>query len=482
MSDRILTSRDIRVLLEESLSRATDAETSRVTEETLFTPPQHKNALDPDVTIVKGGRGVGKTVWFEALQDEQQRSVARDRYSLPILDGLKVRAGFGARLSKEYPTARRLAWMIESGIEPVDVWTAVALYAFGDADVSAIEDWPARVQWVCDNSAEVDERFLELDDKAAAEDATYLLLFDALDRLHSQRRYADMLAGGVLRLALHLRQSTSRLRAKVFIRYDMLESSHKEFADASKLTTNAVDLLWTDTSLYSLLFHLVSRNDSEVGRLFSSEIGWSPGRVGNVDELKDALHLIAPVYMGSNHRKGYTYKWIPNHLADGRSQVSPRSFLSALTHANEKTSEKFSDYEKALHFDAIREGVQHASQIRVDEVGEDTPWVSDALRPLDGTQVPIERDVVYAAWDEAGLKSILREDAYAPELTGDGGGGVGEFSDPMGPLSTDYDTLVDELMRLGILTMREDGRLDLPDVYRIAFRIGRKGGVPVKRA
>ncbi|PPE86311.1 hypothetical protein, partial [Streptococcus agalactiae] len=152
MSDRILTSRDIRVLLEESLSRATDAETSRVTEETLFTPPQHKNALDPDVTIVKGGRGVGKTVWFEALQDEQQRSVARDRYSLPILDGLKVRAGFGARLSKEYPTARRLAWMIESGIEPVDVWTAVALYAFGDADVSAIEDWPARVQWVCDNS------------------------------------------------------------------------------------------------------------------------------------------------------------------------------------------------------------------------------------------------------------------------------------------------------------------------------------------
>ncbi|MFV2195127.1 hypothetical protein [Nocardiopsis sp. LOL_012] len=31
-------------------------------------------------------------------------------------------------------------------------------------------------------------------------------------------------------------------------------------------------------------------------------------------------------------------------------------------------------------------------------------------------------------------------------------------------------------------TYRRDGRLDLPDVYRIAFSIGRKGGVPKVKA
>jgi hypothetical protein len=38
--------------------------------------------------------------------------------------------------------------------------------------------------------------------------------------------------------------------------------------------------------------------------------------------------------------------------------------------------------------------------------------------------------------------------------------------------------LINELMGLGIMTRRRDGRIDLPDVYRIAFDIGRKGGVP----
>lgn len=42
----------------------------------------------------------------------------------------------------------------------------------------------------------------------------------------------------------------------------------------------------------------------------------------------------------------------------------------------------------------------------------------------------------------------------------------------------DLPRLITELRELGVMTEpRSDGRLDLPDVYRIAFGLGRKGGV-----
>ncbi|MFF7383480.1 hypothetical protein [Streptomyces griseoluteus] len=38
--------------------------------------------------------------------------------------------------------------------------------------------------------------------------------------------------------------------------------------------------------------------------------------------------------------------------------------------------------------------------------------------------------------------------------------------------------LIEELVALGVMRRRRDGRIDLPDVYRIAFAVGRRGGVP----
>jgi hypothetical protein len=47
-----------------------------------------------------------------------------------------------------------------------------------------------------------------------------------------------------------------------------------------------------------------------------------------------------------------------------------------------------------------------------------------------------------------------------------------------GPLNTDYEELIAELVNLGVMTVRSNKKIDLPDVFRIAFDIGRKGGVP----
>ena len=48
----------------------------------------------------------------------------------------------------------------------------------------------------------------------------------------------------------------------------------------------------------------------------------------------------------------------------------------------------------------------------------------------------------------------------------------------MRPLAVaDAKALMTELERLGLLTRRTDGRVDMPDVYRVAFGLVRKGGV-----
>lgn len=468
---------EYRELLSEALPAVAEADTIDPNPHTLFTPSGHRNALDPDMTIVLGGRGVGKTVWFKALQDNTLRGIAATQYRLNRLNRVDTMAGFGANLSRNYPNPRRLQALVER-YRPSDIWTAVALFGFGITELSVIADWPERVQWVVDNPGKVEDALLDVDEEARREDRTKLLLFDALDHLHSDRRIADQLSRGIFELALSLRISTRNLRVKVFIRYDMFDTARLDFADASKLLANATDLRWTETTLYALLFHYMSGTESENSQRFVSDTGWSERFNGDEAKQREVLEHIANTYMGTDRRKGYTYTWLPNHLADGRQQVSPRSFLSALLHATRRTEEAFAGHSHPLHWDAIRQGVQHASRIRVVEVKEDTPWVSDAIDPLHGAQVPIEKDEVVRRWQQVGLNTeLLVQRSKTAELSEDDSDNAEMF--PTGPLSTDdYEGLIAELIELGVMTERSNKKLDLPDVYRIAFDIGRKGGVP----
>jgi hypothetical protein len=473
----VLSSEDYRVLLSTALDGATDSDTSPPNTRTLYTPFLHRQALDPNVTIVLGGRGVGKTVWFQALQDSDLRALAVERYELPVLDRVDASPGFGSSIRREYPSQRRLQTLI-SQFSAEDIWTAVALFGFGAEELTVLADWDDRVQWVRDNPGGVEDRLLEIDETAGVDRRIRLLLFDAMDRLNSDRALADKLTNGAMRLALTLRTSTRNLRAKIFIREDMFESAGSDFPDASKLTNNKVDLRWDSESLYSLLFHQMSGADSSFASEFSRDANWRPGKAGTRAELERVLGLIASEHMGTNHRKGLTYTWIPNHLADGRGQVSPRSFLSALNEANMQSRATHSSHTKALHWDAIRNGVQKASSIRVLEVGEDTPWVTSALQPLRGQQVPIEVEQVLTLWKEADLDIKLEDQrAQTANLPADDEA----QALPTGPTSTRYPNLIDNLKVFGMFTTRADGRLDLPDVYRIAFGVGRRGGVPLLR-
>lgn len=474
----MLDTDEYRQLIIEALPAATDADTVPPTAQTLFTPQQHRRALDPDVTVVLGGRGVGKTAWFEALQDHEMRMIAADQYDLPSLGRVETFPGFGAASSPHYPGSRTLGSLVEN-FSPVDIWTAVALHGFELSELLALTRWQQRVEWVVGHPEEVDEAFAEMDERVRAQGKTSVMLFDALDRLHQDRHIADKLAGGALQLALNLRISTRSLRAKVFLRHDMFDSASTNFPDASKLVNNRVDLRWDRASLYSLLFHLLSVAPDPRSEAFCVEASWVPYKAGSQEELEQALHCIASEYMGANHRKGYTYTWIPNHLQDGLGHTSPRSFLSALSYAAGYTRNDYPEHNKALHWEAIRRGVQQASKLRVAEVKEDMPWVANTLDPLQGQQVPIEVETVMDLWEGRGLTNALRE--RRNEVPEDAA--LGEKSEVRtGPVGIQAQELIDDLKELGIFTTRADGRLDLPDVYRIASEVGRKGGVPLAKS
>ncbi|MFJ7123850.1 hypothetical protein ACIQUO_28135 [Streptomyces albogriseolus] len=493
-SEPAFTAHEYRDLLSAALRESLYADTRMPTAHTLFMPDSHRTALYVDNVVVPGGRGVGKTFWYQTLLDERLREFAADEYRINRLRRLKVHPGHGLELNSErYPGPLELQGLVESKEDPYFIWYAVLLTALGQEELRGLPEWRDKIAWVRSNTGPAQRTLERADREAHAENVVHLLLFDALEHLHPERAQADRLVGGILRLALQMRFGTRYIRLKVFIRPDMFEAAKLTFADASKLSGYASSLEWTQTDLYGLLFHCLGNEDDEQSDLAERfrriTGGWEtdsggarhvpPVLLRNDAFTQEALFgKIADPFMGGNYRKGKPYTWLPNHLKDGKGKISPRSFLQALSTAADATRSTHPSHGRALHHEAIRAGVQAASKRRVEEVSEDTPWVRLAIGPLEGCQVPIAEATVLRLWKEADLPTALAQDAAQyvqadkPSLVRTG---------PRHP--DDLPRLITELRELGVMAEpRSDGRLDLPDVYRIAFGLGRMGGVPRPKA
>ncbi|MFC8848357.1 MULTISPECIES: hypothetical protein [unclassified Micromonospora] len=483
----VLSVGQYRDLLSSALPAATDADTVLPDLNTLFAPDAHRAALYVDSTVVRGGRGVGKTFWYRSLLDSTLRQVAAQEYGIERLRHLTVAAGYGAAIEPGlYPGTSVLRQLAETSIRPYDIWYAVLLTALGQPELQGLVEWQDRVAWVRANPGAAERTVQITDHRAQEQGTTHLILFDALEHLHRMRAQADRLIGGILELALAMRLGTRNIRCKVFIRPDMLDGALLHFPDASKLTANAASLSWSRASLYGLLFHRMGNSGSAQADHFRRLVrGWKTDAGGSRHVLPSLLSgdeqsqeeqfaLIAGPYMGANYRKGNTYTWLPNHLMDGNEEVSPRSFLSALGKAVSETQGKYAGHEYAIHHEGIRRGVQTASETRVREISEDMPWVHLAVGPLAGRQVPIDQETVVDLWHEVRLTDILHNEA---ERYGTKNEDALVRTGPRHP--DDVGRLIEELITLGVMRRRRrDGRIDLPDVYRIAFNIGRKGGVP----
>jgi hypothetical protein len=432
--------------------------------ETLYLPLSHLKALRLDAHIVVGGRGVGKSFWTAVLQSEQMRSQLGS--VLSELHGVEVTAGFSITEDIDcYPNADVFVAFFEENGDPYDLWRAVILRwvarRMGESIPSV--SWIDTVGWL-KSSPEAAARLMQRQRNWKG-----LILFDALDRTSAEWQRMDEIVRGLLRTVLWLK-SFPGLSAKVFLREDQAERTVFNFPDASKLTATKAELAWARHDLHGLLWQrLINAPDIHGERMRqicqNESLGgvWrvTPGMKSESEAQKKAFEMLAGPWMGRDKRRGVPYTWSVGHLADGRGQTSPRSFLAAVRQAAEDSSERYAQHDYALHFESIKRGIQKASEIRVQEIAEDYPWVPDVLSALSGMNVPIEFETVKHKWEERfpnGSQSISSTHLPAQHVDS-------------------WDGVRDDLRRLGLLEIKKDERIDMPDLYRVGFGLGRKGGV-----
>lgn len=276
-----------------------------------------------------------------------------------------------------------------------------------------------------------------------------------------------------------------RLRVKCFLRVDQLDEGQvTDFPDASKVLASRVELTWPVHDLYGLLWQYLANathpwtNDFRQRTWDQFQIEWatiqlqgdkvwrmSPDSVHDENKQRNLVHAIAGKWMGRDRRRGFPYTWIPGHLADAVGRTSPRTFLVALREAAEDTQKRYPEHTNALHYESIKRGVQKASRIRVDEVEEDYPWVDLLMKPLQGLNVPCAFDEVVHRWREQNVFRKLETDLNK------------EPAPPFRANEEDPEALRRALENSGIFMRTRDGRVNIPDVFRVGYGLGRRGGV-----
>jgi hypothetical protein len=458
-----------------------------------YVPPSHAKALNPDNTIVEGMRGAGKSHWWAALNLPQHRRYLAAAFpEARIESDFTTSQGFGLGLPPEVAPSKDILASLQVKYKPRHIWQAVVAVHVRLPSPFPLEaaKWDSRVRWVQDHPEEYETLVYRAGNERSGKNSKHIILFDALDRLADDWPGLRPLARSLFQLALDMLANRG-VRLKLFVRPDMLEDKEiLAFPDSSKLLARKVALTWQRADLYALLFQCLA-NEQPNGADFrkhcekafsiqwgkkSSEQAWVlPDGLRNDEQLqKEVFHALAGPAMAAGqhgHKRGFPYTWLPNHLVDSRDQVSPRSFFAALRSA--LAFEAPSEWRYALHYKGIQTGVQEASTIRVKEITqEDYPWVEPLMEPLrNQIVVPCPVDEILNLWKSGGtiqsIKSATEQTAEVKLLPP-------HFDEgPPGVLR--------DLKDLGVLDYIWDGRVQMPDIYRIAFGLGRKGGVkPLK--
>lgn len=300
------------------------------------------------------------------------------------------------------------------------------------------------------------------------------------------------MARGLLQVAQDMR-ATRAVRLKAFVRPDMLEDKTiVGFPDASKLLARRANLSWRKVDLYALFYQCVG-NATQGGALFRDitattlSLEW---------QRADSLWLIPKELCGSEElqERNCFKRWRAKRcrlrrlglkrgkLISGPSTTCRMAGIRSAREASAKPCAKrqswqslsdFEGHQLPLHFKSIQAGVQAASQVRVDElVLEDYPWVTMSCRRCEvSLRCPAFRRT-----------STRYGSGMACWKLGDELNDVCNFVKlPPQHLAEGLDGVLLDLVELGLIQRLSDGRIQMPDVYRIAFGLGRRGGVkPLK--
>lgn len=437
----------------------------------------HRAALDARTLVVRGERGAGKTALFHALRRLSERCIPASQ-AFGLVAGGDWVEGF-SEVGTAHPATDVLDYWGQTVSDPAmfrAFWLGhlagrLARVRGGPALPSEFGSaWEANpgdpAAWVPLARQQVAALTTWLDRVEAQAGQHVFVTYDHLDKVGVTRPVLRQgFASALLSLWLSLSNRYDRLRGKVFLREDLFQGALYGSADASKLETRSTLLRWSAEDLFRVFLRHLGASDplrqwlqrGERTSVFADDatLGFLPPDALPEDEgfsQKRVAERLVGAQMGAGVKKGYTHRWIPNHLQDAHGAIVPRSMLNLVAFAAQEALRRGPQggFDRLLHHTELQAALEKTSRYRVEELKEEHKVV--------GRIENLRRMVLMAGRGAV----VARLSAPTPIDDGFGDDGEGVFA---------------ELERLGVVKVRDDGRIDVPDIYRFGFGIKRKGGV-----
>jgi hypothetical protein len=449
--------------------------------EDIFAPEAHSAALDPNIPIVVGSRGAGKSFWSSVLGQRETRDAAAIAYPQLGLSNLSVEFGFtGIVGGLDGVSSEALNALVPPNAD-VDrakaFWWATIMRATtraagGQAKLSELVteclDWESRETAIAAHERDLRERGQVL-----------LVVYDALDTVATTWPRRRLLTEALLEVVWAMRAYRS-IKLKLFLRPDQIDDDTLRFVELPKLRNGAVRLFWSGADLYGLLYsRLVAAPQPEAALAFKKLLNSLDLSTADRDAILSrrwnlayytehqsrVMTMIAGPYMADGafgYKKGKTYDWPLKHLGDAFDEVTPRSFLGLFVAASKRGA---APTDRVITAESLRHGLREASKTRVDQLHLEFPWIKAVLAPLAGLLLPQNEDAVFGVWHRTRTIELLIKDAVA-----------NSYLPPFPADKPNELDLLEALKRIGVMLRRKDDRIDMPDLFRVAAKLLKKGG------
>jgi len=468
-----------------------ERESADTFKKTFYPVAEHSRALDPDVVLVIGERGSGKSELFRAVVKEGLlpaiiRAAGSSR--LAKLDPGRIAWLAGHPLDRDFPDhaglRRFLSEHADDSEAAMELWFAYLVRVLGPEisgdrfGQSGFFDRPGGdVEAVVGTFRSLRSASLlaldELDRRLEVEDRWVFVSYDELDILgaYDWSAMARSIEGLVSFWANYSRR-WARIRAKIFLRTDLFRRHTQVLgADLIRLAANRAEIFWSDRNLYAMLVKRIANASPELQEHCASSrirfesddlLGLVP-KLDRAEEARPLMERMAGAYMGANIKKGRTFAWLLSHVRDGNGHAMPRALVRLIEEAAvQEQLRPRATYGRLLDPRSIRRALDKVSQEHVLVVNShELPWLPGVAERLRGESVP-----------------MLRRDA--DRLLGNRWTGTwGRVPEVRPPVENSH-ALVDYLVEIGVFRVRTKDRLDVPDLFLAGLGLRRKGGVSKK--
>jgi len=456
-----------------------------------YAVPEQIRALDPDVTLILGNRGAGKTSLFRAISEFDLIESFKQQYPKSRIPDnalwVSVKMDWVPvdLVGKSVPPQEQLVSFFENqnlnDMEAFAFWESILVRnlweymdAQGQKDCKAVHD--ASGSTVSDllsafntiqllSSAALDR----LDDRLEKEGKALFIGYDDLDLLvrNTGKGVSSLMGFWATRS-----RRWKGIRAKLFMRTDL----YTRFGfgggpDLAKIAANQITLKWSDQSLLGMLVkRILNSGDIQLIKksfhisanelIGNDDTGWSL-KHETPDKLSEIITILLGVYMGAGPKKGATQRWIINHIKDCKDNAVPRFLVRLIESAAQKQLQSRNDFTTIISPIFIREALSEISIEHVKASEPEWPWLPGLIQKISRIPqvqiIPFEKKVfeneIKKSWNES----------------------WGQNNIP--PPCEDYRDFLPLLAEFGIMRERFDGRYETTDLYLDGLGFKRKGGV-----